>query len=140
MVRTLLLVLMGSWTLLSNAQHIDSIHVFQRLPDGQWTSAAAHAFAWKLHHQKAPFRSLRGAEIAEAKEAKALYTPERHTYGPIPELTHVAMVFTGGRPTALGVTDDLDRVINFTARKEYRISSISEHVQVRALLARLLVE
>lgn len=141
MLRTLLLIiLMGSCPVLSCVQSIDSIHVFQRLADGQWTSASAHAFAWKLHQQNEPFRSVRGADIAVVEEAMALYEPVRHVYGPIPELTHVAMVFSGGRPTVLGVTDDLDRVINVTARKEYRISSISEHMQVRALLARILVE
>ena len=50
------------------------------------------------------------------------------------------MAFSQGRPLAFGVTEDLGRVINFTARKEYRISSLMEHLTVRTILGKLLVE
>ncbi|HEY0976923.1 MAG TPA: hypothetical protein VGE21_05590 [Flavobacteriales bacterium] len=122
------------------AQRMDSIHVFKRIPAGSYTSASANALAWKLHKEDAPHRSLKGDDLDVAEEAMAQYKPHRHTSGPLPELSHVAIVFSGGRPVAFGVTDDLDRVINFTARTEYRISTWSEHLTVRALLARLVVE
>lgn len=119
---------------------IDSIHVYERLTGSGWSSASANSHAWKLHQRNARHRTVKGKDMPVVHEAMALYEPQRHTYAPLPDLTHVAMVFTGGRPTALGVTSDLDRVINFTARTEYRISTLGEHLAVRALLAQLLVE
>ncbi|HPF90916.1 MAG: hypothetical protein H6590_09195 [Flavobacteriales bacterium] len=124
----------------AHAQPIDSIHVFARLPAGAWTSASANAQAWKLHRDHAPHRTVKGKDIAIVREAMELYRPERHTFGPLPDLSHVAMLYSGGRPVVLGVDDDLGRVIDLTSRKEYRISTVSEHLQVRALLARLMVE
>jgi hypothetical protein len=50
------------------------------------------------------------------------------------------MVFSGGRPLVFGVTQDLERLINLTARQEYRISGWEEHLYIRSLLAKLLVE
>lgn len=139
-VRPLLLLLFLPLTGLANAQRMDSIHVFKRVPAGSYTSASANALAWKLHQENAVHRSLKGDDLNVAEEAMAQYKPQRHTYGPLPELSHVAIVFSGGRPVAFGVTGDLDRVINFTARTEYRISTWSEHLTVRALLARLVVD
>jgi hypothetical protein len=49
------------------------------------------------------------------------------------------MVFSGGRPMVLGVTRDLDRLINLTARREYRLSGWEDHVYIRSLVAKLLV-
>jgi hypothetical protein len=40
----------------------------------------------------------------------------------------------------MGVTEDLDRFINFTARTEYRIDSFTGHLQVRAMLLELLMD
>jgi hypothetical protein len=126
-----------------NAQsppRIDSVHVYKRIPPGTHTSASANALAWRLHQQNASHRTLSGGDIQVVADAFAEYKPTRHTSGAITGLSHVAMVFTGGRPVAFGVTEDLDRVINFTARREYHISTVGEHVRVRALLAQLMVE
>ncbi len=68
-----------------------------------------------------------------------MYTPTRHTYGPLPGLSNVIIAFSDGRAFALGVADDLDLVINFTARKEYRISSYIDHLSVRAILLKVLL-
>ncbi len=38
------------------------------------------------------------------------------------------------------MADDLDLVINFTARAEYRISGMMDRIRVRALIARMMVE
>ena len=123
-----------------SAQPMDSIHVYKRVPMGTYSSARANALAWQLHQQEAPHRTLKGSELDVVREAMAEYRPQRHTYGALPGLSHVAMAFSGGRPVAFGVTDDLGRVINFTARTEYRISTWAEHLAVRALLSQLLVE
>ena len=109
-------------------------------PVRAWTSASANAQAWDLHRRRAHHRTVKGGDMALVQEAMGIYRPLRHQSGRLQELTHVAMVFSGGRPTALGVADDLGRVIDFTARKEYRISTVAEHLQVRALLSRLVVE
>ena len=50
------------------------------------------------------------------------------------------MVFSRGKRVAFGVTADLDQLINLTSLGVYRISTWSEHVYVRALMAKLLVE
>lgn len=123
-----------------SAQPMDSIHVYKRVPMGTYSSARANALAWQLHQQEATHRTLKGSELEVVREAMAEYRPQRHTYGALPGLSHVAMAFSGGRPVAFGVTDDLGRVINFTARTEYRISTWAEHLAVRALLSQLLVE
>jgi hypothetical protein len=123
-----------------SAQPMDSIHVYKRVPPGTYSSANANALAWKLHQQEATHRTLKGSELEVVREAMAEYRPQRHTHGALPGLSHVAMAFSGGRPVAFGVTDDLGRVINFTARTEYRISTWAEHLAVRALLSQLLVE
>ncbi len=139
-MRKLLMAVAMLLALCGRSQDIDSIHVFERLPATKWTSARANAHAWALHRGNARHRTVKGADIGIVREAMALYKPQRHTYGPLPELTHVAMLFTGGRPVALAVDDDLGRVIDLTSRKEYRISTVAQHVQVRALLARLMVD
>ena len=122
------------------AQDLDSVHMYQRVAEGNYSPAEANALAWRLYRQDAPHRTVKGSDMAVVGEALDEYSPQRHTYGPLPEVSHVAMGFSGGRPIAFGVADDLGRVINFTARKEYRISTWSEHVKVRALLVKMLME
>lgn len=123
-----------------HAQNIDSIHVFKRIPEAQYTSASANALAWRLHQQHAGHRTVKGGDLHIVAEILAKYKPVRHQYGPQQGLSHVAMAFTDGRPLVFAVTGDLDRVINLTARREYHISTWVEHLEVRALLARLVVE
>jgi hypothetical protein len=123
-----------------SAQPMDSIHVFQRIPSSVHTSAKANTLAWQLHRTNAPHRTLKGNDLVIVREAMGEYRADRHTYTELPDLTHVAMAFSQGRPLAFGVTEDLGRVINFTARKEYRISSLMEHLTVRTILGKLLVE
>ncbi|MEZ4757287.1 MAG: hypothetical protein R2817_10710 [Flavobacteriales bacterium] len=122
------------------AQELDSVHVYQRVKEGSYTSAEANTLVWRLHRQDAPHRTVKGPDMAVVGEALDEYSSQRHTSGALPGLTHVAMGFSGGRPVALGVADDLGLVINFTARREYRITTWSQHLTVRALLSRLLVE
>lgn len=122
-----------------SGQVIDSVHVFKKVPAAAYTSASANALAWKLHQSKAEHVTLKGAEIATVREGMAQYKPVPHRSGPIPGLEHLAIVFSHGRPTAMGLTGDLDRLINFTARSEYRISSMSEHMKVRAILLELMM-
>jgi hypothetical protein len=123
-----------------SAQPMDSIQVFQRIPSVVHTSAKANTLAWHLYRTNAPHRTLKGKDLVVVREAMGEYRAERHTYSELPDLTHVAMAFSQGRPLAFGVTEDLGRVINFTARKEYRISSLMEHLTVRNILGKLLVE
>ena len=139
-LRALLVGLFTALSALTSAQPIDSVHVFKKIATEAYTSASANALAWRLHRQNAPHRTVRGNDIGVVREALSDYKPSRHTYAPLADLTHLAIVFSGGRPVAFGVTGDLDRVINFTARTEYRISTWAEHLRVRALLATLLVE
>lgn len=122
------------------AQDMDSIHVYKRVPAGAYSSAQANALAWRLHREGAPHRTVKGSDMEVVGEALDEYSPQRHTYGPLPELSHVAMAFSGGRPLAFGVADDLGLVVNFTARREYHVTTWSQHLTVRALLSRLLVE
>ncbi len=140
MLRALLLGLFAAMSAMAAAQRIDSVHVFKKIPPAAYTSASANALAWRLHKEDAPHRTVRGKDIGTVREALSDYKPSRHTYAPLADLTHLAIVFSAGRPVAFGVTGDLDRVINFTARTEYRISTWTEHLRVRALLATLLVE
>lgn len=137
----LLLALFSALALHAQAQQrIDSVHVFKRIAPGSYTSASANALAWRLHQQDAAHRTLKEADIQVVANAFAEYKPARHDSGVITGLSHLAVVFYGGRPVAFGVTEDLDRVINFTARREYHISTVGEHMRVRALLAQLMVE
>jgi hypothetical protein len=134
---------LGSLTFLictySHAQNIDSVHVFKQLPPAKYTSASATALAWQLHQQHAAFTTVKGDELSILREALAGYTPGRHTFGDLPDLSNLAIAFSGGRALAFGVADDMDLVINFTARTEYRISSLSDHLGVRALLVKMLL-
>jgi hypothetical protein len=132
------IALLLAWPLA--AQTMDSIHVYKRVPVGIYSSAQANALAWRMHQQDAAHRTVKGSDIDVVREAMSTYRPQRHTSGTLPGLTHVAIAFKGGRPVAFGVADDLGLVINFTARTEYRISTWTEHLAVRALLSRLLVE
>ncbi len=118
---------------------IDSVHVFKAIPRAAYTSASANALAWRLHQAHAEHVTLKGEDMALVREGIAEYKPVTHVPGPLPELTHLAMLFTNGRPVAMGISEDLDRVINFTARTEYRISTISEHMKVRAVLLELMM-
>lgn len=139
-LRALLFGVFTIFVLTSPAQRMDSVHVFRKIDPAAYTSASANALAWRLHRENAPHRTVGGGDIGIVREALSDYTPSRHTYAPLTDLTHLAIAFSGGRPVAFGVTGDLDRVINFTARTEYRISTWAEHLRVRALLATLLVE
>ena len=122
------------------AQQLDSVHVYQWKADGQQTVASAHTLGWRLHNEKAPYTTLKGAELATVTEAMASYEPSRPLHGPLPDLVHLGMVFSGGRPMVFGVSEDLERMINLTARREYVISSWSEHLHVRAFLAKMFLE
>ena len=123
-----------------HAQRIDSVHVYKKSWEGSISSARANAMVWRLHRDDAAHTTLKGEELASVTETMKTYRPSRHSFGELKDLEHLAMVFSGGRPLAFGVTEDLDVLINFTARTEYHISSFSEHVRVRALLAKLILE
>jgi hypothetical protein len=135
----LLLLLFLSGTMV-RAQRIDSVHVFKWTPDGQQTVASAHTLGWRLHLEKAPHTTLKGEELATVTEAVQTYKPVKQVPGPLPDLGHIAMIFSGGRPMVFGVTQDLERLINLTARREYRISGWEDHLYIRSLLAKLLVQ
>jgi hypothetical protein len=135
-----LLMLLSLLAMTAGAQRIDSVHVFKWEPDGRQTVASAHTLGWRLHLQKAPHTTLKGGELSTVTEAAQTYKPVKQVPGPLPDLGHIAMVFSGGRPLVFGVTRDLERLINLTARQEYRISGWEEHLYIRSLLARLLVE
>lgn len=137
----LLVLAVGLLTgLLAHAQsRIDSVHVFKQLPQGAYTSASANAMAWQLHRSNAAYSTVKGEELAALTEALQGYAPGRHTFAPLPGLTHLAMAYAGGRLLAFGVADDMDLVIDFTARTEYRISSFADHLQVRARLMKALL-
>lgn len=122
------------------AQEVDSLHVFRSEPPTLGTSASANALIWKLHHEGAEYDLVVGASLGIAMEAMQHYRPTRYSYGSLDGLRYLVMAFSGGRPMAVGITGDLDRVINFTARKEYCISTWDEHLRVRAMLAKLLLE
>lgn len=142
MSRTLrsLLVLAALFTAFAlHAQRIDSVHVFKSIPPGKYTSAVANAMAWQLHRAHLPYTTVKGTELQAVTQALNAYTPSRHTYRDLPELTHLAVAFAGGRVLAFGVADDMDLVIDFTARTEYRISTFTDHVKVRALVAKVLL-
>jgi len=121
------------------AQRLDSIHVFNKLPPDHYTSATANALAWKLDREHAHYRTIRGDAMVTVADAMKSYQPSKHIYRDLPTLTHVAMAWYGGRPIAFGVADDMDLVINFTARTEYRISSMTDRIRVRALIAEMLL-
>lgn len=140
MARGCLAVFMVLTAPVALAQRIDSVYVFKWQADGRQTVASAHTLGWRLHLSHAPHTTLKGPELATVSEAVRTYRPATQVPGPLPDLAHVAMVFSGGRPLVFGVTDDLGRLINLTARQEYRISGWEEHVYIRALLAKLLVE
>lgn len=122
------------------SQRIDSMHVFKKLPPGKYTSASANAMAWKLYRELAPHTVVKGQRVSTATEALQSYAPARHIFRELPGLQHLAMGWSGGRPFTLGVADEMDLVINFTARTEYRISGMTDRIRVRALIARMLVE
>ena len=144
MIRTLALQLLGLCLFMGvgavQAQRIDSIHVFKQLPPGKYTSASANATAWKLYRNHAPFTVVKGQQMSTAGEAMKSYAPDRHIFRELPGLEHLAMGWSGGRPFTLGVADDMDLVINFTAGTEYRISGMTDRIRVRALIARMMVE
>ena len=144
MSRALSLLLIGFCSAIgvcrAQSQRIDSIHVFKQLPPGKYTSASANAMAWKLYRDNVPCTMVKGQQMTTAGEALKSYVPERHIFRELPGLQHLAMGWSGGRPFTLGVADDLDLVINFTARTEYRISGMTDRIRVRALIARMMVE
>ncbi len=139
MLRLLLLPCLV-FSLCARAQRIDSLHVFKQLPPGAYTSASANAMAWQLHRNRAPYTAVKGDRMATARDAMASYVPQRHIFRALPGLYKLAMAWSGGRPSTIGITDDLDLVINFTARTEYRVAGTVDKIRVRALLARMVVE
>lgn len=142
MIRALTLLLLGLCVCVchAQAQRIDSLHVFKKLPQGKYTSASANAMAWKLDREHSPYTVVKGQQMNTAGEAFKSYAPTRHIFRELPGLQHLAMGWSGGRPFTLGVAEDMDLVINFTARTEYRISGMTDRIRVRALLARMMME
>lgn len=124
----------------AQGQGIDSLHVFKQLPPGKYTSASANAAAWKQDRNKAPYAVVKGEQMSTAGEAMKSYAPDRHIFRELPGLQHLAMGWSGGRPFTLGVAEDMDLVINFTAGTEYRISGMTDRIRVRAWIARMMVE
>lgn len=122
------------------AQPLDSVHVFVKLPAREYTSAGANALAWRSHRTRAEHITLNGDDIAEVYQALAAYRQVPHRSGPVPGLRYIAMAYSHGRPTALGMTEDLDRLIDFTSRREYRVSSLAGHLKIRAVLLELMID
>lgn len=122
------------------AQTLDSVHVFVKLPAAAYTSSGANALAWRFHRSRAEHVTMKGEDIAEIHQALAVYRQVPHRSGPIPDLRYIAMAYTQGRPTAMGMTGDLNRLINFTAREEYTITSLTDHLKVRAALLDLMLD
>jgi hypothetical protein len=139
MTRLLLFVLLLMVVQALQAQRIDSVHVFRLEVKEPLSTSTANSLAWKLHQQDAKHVSVRGGELGTVARTLKDYTPHKHQHRQLKDLSHVVMVFSNGRPLAFGITSDLGCVINFTARTEYRIHTWAEHVQVRAMLARLLL-
>ena len=137
---SLLLLCLSVGVCHAQTQRIDSMHVFKQLPPGNYTSASANAMAWKLYRSQAGCTVVKGQQMSTAGEAFKSYAPTRHIFRELPGLQHLAMGWTGGRPFTLGVAEDMDLVINFTARTEYRISGMTDRIRVRALIARMMVE
>ena len=71
-------------------------------------------------------------------ETLGSYRPNNYKQAALPGLQYVAMAFTKNGLQAIGIADDLGLIVNFTVGREYRISSFSEHMAVRAVLARAL--
>lgn len=138
--RLMILFLVVPGAVASHAQQIDSVHVFEWKPDGKQTAASANRLVWDLHQQGAKHATYKGTQMATVNQAVNEYKPSKQVPAALPDLAHVAMVFSNGRRAAFGVTEDLDRLINLSKLSEYRISSWSEHLYVRALLAELLLE
>src|SRR4030095_10440254 len=126
--------------LLAGAQQIDSVHVFKWAPDGKQTANSDNRLVWTLHQQHAEHTTLKGDEMATVSDAVNEYQPSRQVPSALPELAHLAMVFSKGRCAAFGVTEDLERLINLSDLSEYRISGWSQHLYVRTLLAEVLLE
>ncbi len=124
----------------SVAQQIDSVLVFQWMPDGKQTASSAGRLVWRLYQEGAPHTTLKGDELGTVSDAVKEYKASREVPSALPDLAHLAMVFSRGKRVAFGVTADLDQLINLTSLGVYRISTWSEHVYVRALMAKLLVE
>ena len=144
MIRALTLLLLGLGLSMgvshAQAQRIDSLHVFKTVPPGKYNSATANAMAWKLGRSNAPYTLVKGQQMTTGGEVLKSYAPARHLFRELPDLQHLAMGWSGGRPFTLGVAEDMDLVINFTARTEYRISGMTDRIRVRALIARMMVE
>ena len=121
------------------AQGIDSVHVFKWENDGLQTAASANRLVWDLHRSRAQHTTYKGEQMTTVSEAVNEYKASRDVPSALPDLAHVAMVFSKGRCAAFGITEDLDRLINLTSLSEYRISGWSQHLYVRALLAEIAV-
>ena len=130
-----ILLVLGTHTC---AQQIDSVHVFRDFPEGNYTSASANTMVWRLYHDHAAHVSIRGADVERIAEALIGHQPQFHRSGKLEDLTYLAMAFVNGRPVALGITGNLDRVINFPANKEFPVHAWPEQEQLRATFAELL--
>lgn len=124
----------------SPAQHVDSVQVYRWVPDGKQNSGSAQALVWRLYHARAEHRTLNGEEIATLRGTMEEYRPSRHVPSALPDLAHVAMVFANGRRIAFGLTADLDRLIDLTDMREFRISSRPDSEWIHAQLKELLKE
>jgi hypothetical protein len=120
------------------AQRVDSIHVYRWTADGKQNSGSAQALVWRLHHARAEHLTLKGEEIAAMSGTMSGHRPARHVPTALPDLAHVAMVYSNGRRIAFGLTGDLDRLIDLTDMREFRISTWPEHERIQAQLKELL--
>jgi hypothetical protein len=121
------------------AQQVDSIHVYQWVPDGKQNSGSAQALVWRLYHAHAEHRTLKGDALAAINEQMRDRTPSKHVPVALPDLAYVAMVFSNGRRIAFGLTADLDRLIDLTDMREFSISTWPDHEHIQAQLRDLLV-
>lgn len=136
-----LLAVMSAFIAVARASpphRLDSIHVFQWTPDGRQNSGSAHALVWRLHHARVGHRTLKGEAIGPINEAMVGMRPTRHVPGALPDLAYVAMVYSNGRRIAFGLDRELDRLIDLTDMREFRISTSPEHERIQARLRELL--
>ena len=137
MLRAGLMLLVCWMVSASQAQRIDSVHIFRTLPEQRYNSASAATMAWRLQQQRAPFATVTGEAIERMNDALAERPVQRHQTRDLPSLAHLGMLYTRGGIHVVGIMRDGDMLVDLTSRREVHIDDWSDRLQVRTLLLSL---
>ncbi len=120
----------------TQAQRLDSVHVFRAALGTKCTTAKAEANAWKCQRSRTSYLSIAGSEVQAINEALSTAKLDKHKPGQL-EVAGLGFGYAKGAMHAFAITAGAEKVIDLTTRREFVLTGLSDRLKLKALLLTL---